>query len=390
MITIERLKAEDFEECMDLIDLVFSQAHRPHDFVASVPKTNRPEDECMRHYYALREDGKMRSAIMSWEENGFVAGHPIKEYGIGNVATLQRCNGKGFMGMVMDRVQKDMEAEGCDMSELGGLRQRYDHFGYEHCGSHYSATVSLRNCNRCLGKAPEFRFYSLEPEITEKYITAMCRALYESSPVHTVRGDDKQFLRHLISWGSKGWYALDENELFAGYISASADGNGFSEFFARDPETKMQMCYAWLAQGYSKNNCVSFILRPWEVEAIRSFGMIAESLQISSDHQIKIFNWDKVTEAFFDLKASYAPLADGDAVIGIEEWGNLSLSVQDGKPSVSKTDKEADITLEAKMAERFMFGPHVPYMTTAIPDSKAILFANWFPLPLSWHGCDCV
>ena len=56
------------------------------------------------------------------------------EGGIGGVATLQPCRGKGFMTSLMRHTLKIMEERGYPFSILLGDRQRYGVFGYETCG----------------------------------------------------------------------------------------------------------------------------------------------------------------------------------------------------------------------------------------------------------------
>jgi len=383
MITVSRLHAEDFQDCMDLIDLVFSQAHRPHDFVASVPKTNRPEEGCMNHYYGLREDGKLSAAIMSWPMEATVAGHAMKVYGIGNVATLQRCKGRNFMGQTMAAVQKDMAAEGCDYCELGGLRQRYDHFGYEKSGVCYNIQLSLRNCQRGLGDAPDYRFEPLTAGNAEA--VAFCRGLYEAGPVVNHRGDDVQWVRHLVSWGAKPWLVRDASGKPVGYL-AYAEGYA-AELCGISAEAEAGILYAWMAQGNAGS--VELTVQPWQRELLRILEAVCESISLHNAHQFKIFHWDRVCAAFFDLKATYAPLLDGRFVLGIEGWGNLALEVKDGKPAVSKTDEPAELTLPALRAQRVLFCMD-PAIVADLPAGKAALLGNWFPLPIAWHNRDCV
>ena len=51
-----RLKANDYEEAMDFLDIVFSKAHCPHDFGSMLPIIYRPTDE---HMNCILPCGKM-------------------------------------------------------------------------------------------------------------------------------------------------------------------------------------------------------------------------------------------------------------------------------------------------------------------------------------------
>ena len=378
-IIIEQLHKEDFDECMDLIDLVFSQAHRPHDFRASVPKTNRPEEELMNRYFGLRENGKLCSSILCWPMEARIGGHDLRFFSLGNVATLHRCGGKGYMAQVMNRVQEYMKESGADLCELGGLRQRYGFYGYERCGERFRFTLSRYNCQKSF--LPE-KEYSFAPLLADDAAAVMfCRKLYESSPVYNRRGDDRQFVNHLLSFGNRPELVKDQNGVFCGYL-VQYKGH-INEIGLQNTKDALQVCDAYLRQNDLEE--VTVDLRWWQQDLLREFDRISEEISVKSDHQFKVFRWDRVVKAFFDVKAAVFPLLPGRAVIGIEGWGNLSIEVTDGTAAVQKTEEEAQLFLSRSEAHRFIFGP-VP--GTVAPMDP--VFANWFPLPLGWNSNDCV
>ncbi|NLB44112.1 MAG: hypothetical protein GX821_02990, partial [Clostridiaceae bacterium] len=45
--TLVRLSADDYDEAIDFLNLVFSQASRPHDFEKMLPRMCVPDDEHM-------------------------------------------------------------------------------------------------------------------------------------------------------------------------------------------------------------------------------------------------------------------------------------------------------------------------------------------------------
>ncbi|MBR6748691.1 MAG: GNAT family N-acetyltransferase, partial [Clostridia bacterium] len=84
------LTSADYEDAMDFMDLVFSQAHRPHDFADLMPTACRPEEEYMRRNLAIKRDGKIRALVLCSPCEVSVAGNTLKMAGIGNVSTHKR------------------------------------------------------------------------------------------------------------------------------------------------------------------------------------------------------------------------------------------------------------------------------------------------------------
>lgn len=378
-ITVEQLHKEDFDECMDLIDLVFSQAHRPHDFRASVPKSNRPEEELMNRYFGLRENGKLCSVLLCWPMEAEISGQSLHFYSLGNVATLHRCEGKGYMAKVMSRVQEYMKENGADICELGGLRQRYGYYEYERCGQRFQITLSRYNCQKSFLPETEYCFFPLSAE--DAASVDFCRRLYESSPVWNRRGDDRQFFNHLLSFGNCPVLVKDQKGLLSGYFVQNK--GHISEIGLCSAKDVLPVCAAFIQK--MNLEAVTVDLRWWQQDLLREFDRICEDITVKCDHQFKVFRWDRVVKAFFDVKAAYSPLLPGKAVVGIEGWGNLSIEVKDGSATVEKTGEDAQRFLSQSEAHRLFFGFVPGTVTGADP-----VIANWFPLPLGWNSNDCV
>ena len=59
---VEQLTANDFEEAMDFMNLVFG-AHGPHDFASLLPALYQPTDELMKCIWAIRESGRIVAIV---------------------------------------------------------------------------------------------------------------------------------------------------------------------------------------------------------------------------------------------------------------------------------------------------------------------------------------
>lgn len=57
-------KPEEWEDCIELANYVFSMAHRPHDFEQLIPRVYQAGPEMARiHRVAVAENGRLRAEI---------------------------------------------------------------------------------------------------------------------------------------------------------------------------------------------------------------------------------------------------------------------------------------------------------------------------------------
>ena len=63
MEELVRLTAEDYEQAMDFLDLVFSQAGRPHRFERMLPRMCKPDDGHMGKHLAIKVDGRIAAML---------------------------------------------------------------------------------------------------------------------------------------------------------------------------------------------------------------------------------------------------------------------------------------------------------------------------------------
>jgi hypothetical protein len=128
-----------------------------------------------------------------------------------------------------------------------------------------------------------------------------------------------------------------------------------------------------------------------ECELIGEAMKICRHCQIIQSGNFKIINFDKVTEAFMAAKATYAPLLDGELVLDSELFGKWMIAVKDGKCSVTRTDRAADVYVDGYKVYPFVFGPMSPFtvgvdLSRVSPEAKRLI-NSWFPVPLY---CDNV
>ena len=212
---VVQLTLDDFEEAIDLINYVFSQAHDPHDFERRLPKLYRPTEERMRCNYGIRHRGKLVAVAGSYPLAWQIGAATLRVAGIAGVATHPRHRDKGLMGAAVRHCVAEARAAGCHLSWLDGLRRRYRHFGYERCGMELGFRLADRDFAAAGIDAAGLRFRRLR-EGDALLIEA--QRLHARQEVHWRRAP-AEFLTICTSWNAELYAALDGDEL-AGYLIA--------------------------------------------------------------------------------------------------------------------------------------------------------------------------
>ena len=137
---------EDNEEYVDFINYVFGFNGNDRSFYKLLPKLfGEGRDAASVTYFVKDERGKMLSAVGAFPLDMVICGEQVRARGIGNVAVHPRHRGKGYMIDAMGAALDAMTEEGVCLSILSGKRTRYDHFGFEKCGTESVYAVSPKN-----------------------------------------------------------------------------------------------------------------------------------------------------------------------------------------------------------------------------------------------------
>lgn len=380
---IKRLNANDFDEAMDLLDLVFSKAHMPHDFASLLPVIYRPTDEHMRCNFAACEGGKIRGIVGMFPAEMKVGNTVLKLGGIGGVSAHPKDKGKGWMKALMGAAIEEMENTEVDISWLAGLRQRYQYFGYEKTGFMMEYTVSKTNLRHMFGNDQNTGLRLVKMEKTDSAYIEKAKGLHDRQPVACVRSLE-DFWLFLVSVYTTPWVALDEADEVVGYFVVDREQGCFTEIFAENDEILLNMIRTWLYQREAEY--VKVMLAPWQEKAAREIGKLAESFGMRSSGSFRIFNWEKVVGSFLKVKSEREALVSGNIKVGIKEYGTLEISVENGTVTCTKTDADADVVFDEFTACRVIFGycPMQYIADVEIAAEKKALMNAWFPLPLCW------
>lgn len=382
-----RLKANDYDEAMDFLDIVFSKAHCPHDFGSMLPIIYRPTDEHMHCNFAVRENGKIRGIVGLFPMEMKIGDQVLTVGGIGGVSAHPKDKGKGWMKLLMKAAVDEMKANGTDLSWLGGLRHRYQHYGYEVTGIMLEYDVSNTNLRHVYrsSEMPNLRFVPITENDTDYLRKA--KELHDRQVIHCVRSMEDYWL-FLTAVNTTPWAALDADGNMVGYLVLSRDKKCITEMFAENDEILEQMVRLWVSQ--QEQESVKVKLAPWQEEIARRMGRLAEEFRLTESGNYQIFNWDKVIGCLMEVKNQRETLPDGQMRLGIEDYGTVLIQVEQGAVTCRKTEQTPEAELDTFAAMRVIFG-HCPVQFTAeLPVHTKQLANAWFPLPLCWMVQDHV
>lgn len=382
---ITRLKKENYDELIALLNEVFSNHNkRESDFEKDLPKMCVRDDEHMQKHFGIFADGRLVAAIGVYPLRIDIAGERLLFSTVGNVATHPDYEGRGYMNALLEHAMSELDSIGADASRLGGLRHRYNRFGYEMCGSRYSVSFNGQNRkNWFSGKGDDVIFKKIEASDLEMLKRA-CK-LQKSCMLAVERSEDNNcydIYSSMTAWQNVP-YAAIKNGRTIGYLCVNTRGDTLAENYAESTDAMAEMICAWQKQY---GGTIYFHLFPHDIENVRLFSSQTESISVKSPSLFKIISWDKVISAFMKLKATYTEMPDGELKIGIKDYGVLRICVKSSSIDCQKTDGEADIILDHLQAARYIFGPLPPEYTSEV----SIEARNWFPLPLSWNLQDRV
>lgn len=370
-----RGNAEMFDDYIDFINYVFGMNGTSEGFPKLLPKLYKPEYHPCEKNYVVTVDGKLKSAIGVFPRTFDIMGEKLVSWGIGNVAVHPYSRSKGYMRELLHAAVNEMIASGADMSDLGGLRQRYAYFSYESASPAAVYDITGTSVRHSFAGSPlrelEFR------EVSENDpLLGDIRTLHAGKICHAERPAD-EFHDIARSWSKKLFAVLDGGR-FLGYFIGDlceltlADNSDFDD----------------VVRNYiAKRGNVSLTLPLYETDLMDRAERIADSVSMHNDQNYTIFHFAKVVGAYMKLKAKTSGLVDGTlsvTVNGIAGTEKFRIDVKNGSPEITPVDGDTDLTLGHLEAVAFFFS----LSSTA---RRAVPLATaWFPLPLFIESADHV
>lgn len=140
---IRILKEGEQEELERFLERAFG--HGRGFFTRRSPNLWAQATECA---LILKSEGKIVGHVGTYPLELVVGPSTIITGAISGVATDPEARGKGYMSKLMETSIGIMAERKMPLSVLWGDRQRYGHFGYEHCGLRYKLDLNRRSLER--------------------------------------------------------------------------------------------------------------------------------------------------------------------------------------------------------------------------------------------------
>ena len=375
---IKRLKKENYDELISLLNLVFSKQNNcVMDFERELPNMCVRDDTHMRKHIGLFLDNRLVSVVGVYPLPTKVLDSEIKFCTVGNVATHPDFEGRGYMSLLLERAMEIVKEEKYDACRLGGDRARYLRFGFELCGMNYSYYITPNNVKKSLLSG-----YGQSTKVTEilpndEISLAFARKVYHQNKVSTLREDNDTMYRVMTAWKSTP-YLVSKNDVPIGYFTLTPDKKAVSEAYATHTKSYLDTVVA--ISNYL-NDEFSITLPPHDIDLVREMNKCAEYMSIQIPSNFNIVSFERVVDAYIKLKASYTSLVEGCVTISIKEYGKIKILANKKGCGCVAFDGECDFELSKSEATRFIFGMHHP---VSVIEPNLFAKAN-FPLPLSWN-----
>jgi hypothetical protein len=128
--------------------------------------------------------------------------------------------------------------------------------------------------------------------------------------------------------------------------------------------------------------CIS----PFDTPLVSALAAFADGMGVEQGGNWQVFNWPATLDALLKARAALGPMPRGSLILGIEGCAHaIQLRVGAGSASAQKCAGPADLTFEAALATRILFGPLPVWQVSGLPPQlppQGALLNAWCPLPL--------
>lgn len=369
-------RPEEENDILDFINFVFSQAHRPHDFRALLPKVYAHPGFSQYHVVAV-ENGRIRGTVALLPLTLRVSGGDTLSVGyIGSVSAHPYDKGAGHMKKLMNLTLENAEKAGYDLLTLGGQRQRYAYFGFERAEMHRTFRLRTPNVRHALRDVDASAVIIREIQAGDEDLIAAAYALSSAQDMTCLR-DRARYLDIMHSWCNRLYAVLDAaTGAFEGYLNVSDDY--IAEMALVREERLPQVLKAWHQEHGDVTVNVPAHL-PARARALKRF---AESYELGDGGMLRLMHPARVLAAALRLKHRLYSLPKGRVTVEIAGMVRLALAVTADGVSVEETADTPDYTLTRQEATAMFFSPYAAVETTDLP------LAAWLPLPLDVASPD--
>ncbi len=383
MIDIQQLQTKHYDQLVHLLNEVFSASNkREMDFEKMLPAFFIRDDAHMGAHYGIFDGERLVAALGNYPLQVTIENTPMLFTTLGNVVTHPDYTGKGYMSELCNFISEKNKQDGVVASALGGNRHRYKRFGYEPCG--FSYTFGLNGVDRSHAFADFGQNVAFEIlQADDKKTILEIFEIYKQNALWVDRKagrEEKGVFDVLSAWNSIPYVARKNGEII-GYITIGSNEQEPTEVFAKTVDDFFHLLSAWQIRI---DKPVVFKVPAYNYEIVKICLQKCAHVGIHNSGSFAVYNWAKLTNSLLNLKRRYCTLMHGKMNLAIEDYGTLSITVNDDGSTAQKTNEPADFSLDKLSALRLLFGCAPSYYV----QSDNPLATSWFPLPLSLHYLD--
>lgn len=302
MADIRWAAPQEKDEIIDFIDYVFSKAHRPHDFATLLPKLYGERGDAAAQHILVREDGKIAAALLCYPVRMHAGGRTYMTMGIGSVSTHPRARGKGYLGGMMALADQRAREMNAVFAVLGGQRQRYQYYGFDHGGYQLRAQLEKANVRHAL---PDVKADCVEIlPMTQAHVPEAI-ALMERMPCYCERSEGA-YLDILRSWNNEPFVVMKDGASAGfGAKRQNPDGCHVAELLLSS-ETDFPAVMKKLSVEHGD---VSICAAPWERQRAKWLAAVCEEYCLQPNNMFKVYDPEQMKAlcAGLDGFATIAP-----------------------------------------------------------------------------------
>lgn len=337
---IRKARPQDYDDLIDFANMVFKL-----DFKPVHPRLYDGHPEQAQNHFLVLEAGKIKALVGSIPMTLHVQDTTLTGYGIGTVSVHPYARGKGYMKMLMARAVEEARQNGADFMCLGGLRQRYEYYGFSSACISQSFQLTPTNRRHCA--AVDTAGYTFAPLADAPQYLDDCRRLHQAQPVWAERAD---FALYARTWQAQCEVILHQGA-FAGYcIREQAH---VTELLLTPAADAQAVAFALVDRC---GQPVKFFPAYYQKELVAALAAVAEETTFSEFEKLQVLNYPRFTQAFLRLKSELCGLPDGQLVFEVTGQGRYAVTVTGGQVTVAPTTAPAAWALPHIQAQNRLFG----------------------------------
>lgn len=385
---------KDKKELVAFLNKVFHE-----DFYEIMKKTYGNGQHFEQFHHLMKEQDRIVAAVGVYEQEFHIKDTILKTGFIGSVSVDEQERKKGYMKFLMEKAENQMRSDEIALAMLGGLRNRYGHWGYETGGSYYKFYFHEENIRHTIGWKNDDGIKLIPVHEDCSDFEETMNRIYELYRTKNMWCRE----RHDFYIRSQTWnsflYEIFIDEMFAGYLVCNHDCSFIPELELIDWEAERLLRILRAVMRYRPAVTViadSDIEKPvhpftievqaWEPEKAAALQKICEHYSLHTRCSMKILDYPKALQAMLKLKQTYTRLAEGHFTIQVKEKGTFVMKVQDGAVSVVPDECAIpDLTVSEKDCINALISP-----ASALYERQTVngYPKGWFPLEFAPGNLD--